>query len=169
VVVPVETLSNIFSAHKVTAIQFLKVDVEGFEYEVLEGNDWSKYRPEIICIESNHIVKDWHGLLEKNGYKKAFFDGLNEYFVSKEAFYRVELFKKAFPELLVSAPILSQDWAMQIEKLAERLDAVQRTLDDQTEANKVLNAQLASMKFLGRHFVGLMFRKLSLRKRSRDL
>jgi hypothetical protein len=36
----------------------LKVDVEGLEYEVLIGNDWSKYRPEVICVEANHIDTD---------------------------------------------------------------------------------------------------------------
>lgn len=80
VLVKVKTLANIFRDYKVTTIQFMKVDVEGFEYEVLLSNDWAKYRPQVICIESNHIRKDWHALLDKNDYKLVFFDGLNEYF-----------------------------------------------------------------------------------------
>jgi len=83
-VVNIVTLASIFSEHKVTAIQFMKVDVEGFEYEVLTSNDWSKYRPEVICIEANHIIKDWHSLLNSNGYELAFFDGLNEYFTDNK-------------------------------------------------------------------------------------
>lgn len=81
--IAVETipLRDLFAIHKVKSIQFLKVDVEGYEYQVLESNDWNKYRPEVICIESNHIVKDWHKLLKENNYKKVFFDGLNEYYV----------------------------------------------------------------------------------------
>lgn len=73
-------LADIFAAQKVKSIQFLKVDVEGYEYEVLEGNDWKKYRPEVICIEANHVKKDWRKLLKDNGYELAFFDGLNEYY-----------------------------------------------------------------------------------------
>jgi hypothetical protein len=74
-------LKDLLAKHKVKSIQFLKVDVEGYEYQVLQSNDWKKYRPEVICIEANHIVKDWHGLLKENKYEMVFFDGLNEYFV----------------------------------------------------------------------------------------
>jgi hypothetical protein len=62
----------------------LKVDVEGHEYEVLAGNDWSRFRPEVICIEADHIIKDWRPLLRKNGYKLVFFDGLNEYYADSK-------------------------------------------------------------------------------------
>lgn len=81
--VKVYTLADVFSKNKVKHISFMKIDVEGYEYNVLEANDWKLYRPEVICIEANHIEHDWHELLQKNGYEKAFFDGLNEYFVDK--------------------------------------------------------------------------------------
>ena len=74
-------LSQIFKTHSIKDIQFLKVDVEGYEYEVLEGNDWEQYRPEVLCIEANHVLKDWRPLLRSQGYEKAFFDGLNEYYM----------------------------------------------------------------------------------------
>lgn len=80
----VTTLKKILADHDVKSIQFLKVDVEGFEYEVLNGNDWLHFRPEVICIEANHIVKDWRPLLKKNGYTKVFFDGLNEYYADNK-------------------------------------------------------------------------------------
>ncbi len=79
-----KTLKTIFTDQKVSSIQFLKVDVEGFEYEVLKGNDWSKFRPEVICIEADHIVKDWRPMLIKNNYEKVFFDGLNEYYADSK-------------------------------------------------------------------------------------
>jgi FkbM family methyltransferase len=82
--VNVTTLKKIFKEHKVREINFLKVDVEGAEYEVLKGNDWNKYRPEVICIEANHITRDWRPFLVGKGYTKAFFDGLNEYYVADE-------------------------------------------------------------------------------------
>jgi len=79
--VEVSTLKDVFKKHKVDHIHFIKIDVEGFEYDVLAGNDWDTYRPEVICIEANHITKDWRPLLKKNDYKLAFSDGLNEYYV----------------------------------------------------------------------------------------
>lgn len=78
--IEVTTLEDILSSHKVGVIHFLKVDVEGYEYEVLKGNNWEKFRPEVICIEANHVVKNWQKLLLKNKYEKVFFDGLNEYY-----------------------------------------------------------------------------------------
>jgi FkbM family methyltransferase len=65
-------------------INFLKVDVEGFEYNVLKGNDWKKYRPWVICIESTGADKRWQKLLAQEGYIKHLYDGLNDYYVAKE-------------------------------------------------------------------------------------
>lgn len=76
----VYTLRSLFQKYKVLSVDFLKVDVEGFEYEVLEGNDWDKYRPKVICLESNHMVKNWKKYLTSQDYTFIFFDGLNEYY-----------------------------------------------------------------------------------------
>ncbi len=34
-----------------TSIDFLSIDVEGLDYEVLLSNDWAKYRPRVVLIE----------------------------------------------------------------------------------------------------------------------
>jgi FkbM family methyltransferase len=74
------TLQKIFKEYINKKINFLKVDVEGLEYEVLIGNDWSRYRPEVICVEANHIETDWTEFLVKKEYTKVFFDGINNYY-----------------------------------------------------------------------------------------
>lgn len=33
-------------------IDFLSVDTEGFDLEVLQSNDWKKFQPKVICIET---------------------------------------------------------------------------------------------------------------------
>jgi len=77
----VSTLRKVFEENlKANKISFLKIDVEGLEYKVLAGNDWFKYRPEIICIEANHIEKSWQKFLTQKEYIKVFFDGVNEYY-----------------------------------------------------------------------------------------
>lgn len=78
--VAVRPLREVFAEQKVTHIDFMKVDVEGLEYDVLASNDWQRYRPEVLCIEANHVQRDWHSLLKKAGYELVFDDGLNEYF-----------------------------------------------------------------------------------------
>ncbi len=35
-----------------TEIDFMTIDVEGLDYQVLESNDWSKYRPRIVLAEA---------------------------------------------------------------------------------------------------------------------
>ena len=53
VLVPVQTLAEILDAHLPAGktVDFLSVDVEGLDLEVLESNDWQKYRPHIIVVE----------------------------------------------------------------------------------------------------------------------
>ena len=38
---------------KSTQIDFLSIDCEGLDYEILKSNDWNKYRPKIVCIETH--------------------------------------------------------------------------------------------------------------------
>lgn len=51
--VPVYTLTGILDKYlpEGTDIDFLSVDVEGFDYNVLVSNDWTKYRPKLIVVE----------------------------------------------------------------------------------------------------------------------
>lgn len=95
----IRTLSSIFKSEKVGHTHFIKIDVEGYEYEVVSGNDWSKYRPEIICIEANHITKNWRPILTSNKYKSFIFDGLNEYFVAEESWSRTNNFVERAVEI----------------------------------------------------------------------
>lgn len=78
--VEVRTLNDILIESGLNHIDFMKIDVEGYEYEVLKGNDWRTYRPVVICIEANHIQNDWPKYLQAQGYIKVFTDGLNDYY-----------------------------------------------------------------------------------------
>jgi hypothetical protein len=78
--IQVVRLRDVLDGNDVSTIQFLKIDVEGYEYEVIISNDWEKYRPEVVCVEANHIDKDWRSFLISKNYSLVFFDGLNEYY-----------------------------------------------------------------------------------------
>ena len=89
--VPVRTLSDILDEYAPSStIHFMKIDVEGYEYEVIKGNDWNRFRPEVLCIESNHTKKNWRTILAAHGYKLFIADGLNEYYIAKESWHRTE-------------------------------------------------------------------------------
>jgi hypothetical protein len=49
----VEPLSKILDSYlmKECAINFMSIDVEGLDLEVLKSNDWNKYRPEFVLVE----------------------------------------------------------------------------------------------------------------------
>lgn len=97
--VSIDTLSAILDEQNFSDIHFLKVDVEGAEYSVLKGNDWSKYRPWIVLIEAtvpNTQILDYNEcekLLLDNQYHHVFSDGLNRYYVADEHSELDEKFK----------------------------------------------------------------------------
>jgi FkbM family methyltransferase len=44
-------LGEIFDGKSVPVIDFLSIDVEGSEMDVLKSNDWSRFKPRVIVIE----------------------------------------------------------------------------------------------------------------------
>jgi FkbM family methyltransferase len=52
--VAVERLQDILAAHLPAeqAIDFLSIDVEGYDLQVLQSNDWQRYRPACVLVES---------------------------------------------------------------------------------------------------------------------
>lgn len=89
-IVPVMTLTEIFSQYVAADVHFLKIDVEGFEKTVLEGTDFSVCRPWIIVIEATQpdstveVHLQWESLLLLRNYQFAYADGLNRYYVADE-------------------------------------------------------------------------------------
>lgn len=91
--IKIERLDTILNKHaNKKHIHFMKIDVEGFETEVIAGNDWKKFRPEVVCIEANHAKEGWRKILIKADYKLFIADGLNEYHIAKESWGRTEGF-----------------------------------------------------------------------------
>lgn len=54
IMIKTSPLSYILDEHLVdnTKIDFMSIDVEGFDFQVINSNDWDKYRPTVILIES---------------------------------------------------------------------------------------------------------------------
>lgn len=87
--VPMRRLDGIFAEYVKGDVHFLKIDVEGFERSVLEGMDFSRYRPWIVVVEatipnSQKIDANWEPILLDAGYRCVFFDGLNRYYTAPE-------------------------------------------------------------------------------------
>jgi FkbM family methyltransferase len=88
--VPVRPLAAVCAEHVRGPIHFLKIDVEGFEGEVLRGMDFARWRPWVLVIEATRpnsratCHEGWEHLVTGHGYRFAWFDGLNRYYVAPE-------------------------------------------------------------------------------------
>lgn len=87
-----------------TVVNFLKIDVEGFERDVLEGINFTNFRPLVILIEilspaGAFGYKEWGDILLTNNYKLVLADNLNFYYVRQESPEIVERFKNVSNEL----------------------------------------------------------------------
>ena len=86
----VATLAGICEQHVQGTIDFLKIDVEGHEPEVIAGGDWRRWRPRIVVVESPTLDDgygphlEWEPRLLEADYLFAANDGLNRYYVRRE-------------------------------------------------------------------------------------
>lgn len=49
-----EKILNQYSKRK--SIDFLSIDTEGYDYQVLQSNNWRKYKPKLICVEKGKPI-----------------------------------------------------------------------------------------------------------------
>ncbi|MBU6517953.1 FkbM family methyltransferase [Pantoea sp. B270] len=141
---PVKTLKQTIEESlpaNITDIHFLKIDVEGVEEQVVMSNDWSKYRPWILVIEStapnsqNESHTSWEEILLANDYIFSYFDGLNRFYISKEHEELLPNFKNppnVFDEFITYAEHLNK------EVIAELQDNLQVMNDEVSSLNELL-------------------------------
>ena len=72
-----------------TNIDFLTVDVEGMDFNVLKSNNWEKYRPKVVLFESLVYENNKEGLnyinnyLQEKGYSKFCCTPTNVFYIEK--------------------------------------------------------------------------------------
>ena len=96
------TLSEVYDRYPPNGdIHFCKIDVEGYERQVLEGiKDWRKFRPWIFAMEAALPGTEipchdkWEDLLLKNDYVFAFQLAINRYYVDVEREHLLANFAK---------------------------------------------------------------------------
>jgi hypothetical protein len=84
-------LVDLCDAHgKQRTVDFMKIDVEGGELGVLQGGDWTKYRPRLLVVEAAMVNSReenshaWEPILLGADYHKVSFDGLNKFYLCAE-------------------------------------------------------------------------------------
>ena len=76
--VPCLTLKTLLARHRITEIDLLHIDVEGYDWAVLQQFDFTRYRPSIIRLE-------WTSLTESEQMSAA--ERLKQYDYQVERFY----------------------------------------------------------------------------------
>jgi FkbM family methyltransferase len=88
--VPITTLSTLWEDLVKGEVHFLKIDVEGYEAQVLSGIALARYRPWIILLEateprsSEETWYQWEDQILESQYEFVHFDGLNRWYLAKE-------------------------------------------------------------------------------------
>lgn len=128
------SLNKLCEDYHVNEINFLKVDVEGAEKDVLESFSFDKIRPWICVIEATKptlqidVSIEWENILIESRYIFAYFDGVNKYYISEE---KQELLKHfQYPPNVFDKFILHS----QKEGL-ERINELQKELKELKEKN----------------------------------
>ncbi len=143
-VTPVTTLAEICAEHARGPIDFMSIDVEGHEREVLEGADFSKYRPRVVLVEATRPKSDepthqrWEELLLDARYVFATFDGLNRYYVREED-------RDVIPKLTVPPNVFDDFVPWEYQSQIDRLKAEIRALKAE---RPVVGAAVEAAKWL---------------------
>jgi FkbM family methyltransferase len=159
--VPVRTLSGILDEYDVEDIDFLVVDVEGAEREVLESVDLTRFRPAVIMCEATlpgsscdfdrpssiFTHEEWEHLLLGADYAPVYFDSLNRYYLRSESAHLLPRF--SFPV----SPVRDQfervedvrrleHLRSQLEQLRGEAELLKTEAEEQRSATELLAARL---------------------------
>ena len=82
--VRITTLDSVLQAAGVSHIDFVSLDVEGHEIEVMRGFSFENYKPTLILIEDGVRDLSKHRFLKRRGYKLVKRTTLNNWYVPME-------------------------------------------------------------------------------------
>ncbi len=103
--VQVVTLDDILSGEGNPQIDFLSIDVEGFELQVLQGFSLERHQPKLMLVEDNYANRlRVHRYIRSHGYRLVKRTGCNNWYIPEdEPFHmttlweRLKLFRKMYP------------------------------------------------------------------------
>jgi FkbM family methyltransferase len=94
--VRVTTLDAILAEAGNPAIDFVTMDVEGTQFDVLRGFSLQRHRPKLLLVEDHLYDLKAHRYLGRAGYRLAKRTGLNNWYVPKESSFKPARFGERF-------------------------------------------------------------------------
>lgn len=92
--VPVVTLDSLLEQSGIRTVDFVSIDVEGFEVNVLDGFSLERYRPSLVLIEDHANDRSRHRHMVGRAYKRVRRTCLNSWYVPKETDFPVSVFAR---------------------------------------------------------------------------
>ncbi|MBK5956983.1 hypothetical protein CCR97_01950 [Rhodoplanes elegans] len=86
------TLDALLAEHGISTIDFLSVDVEGAEVDVLRGLSLDRIRPHLIMIEDFADDNSRHRFMQSVGYRRVRRTGNNSWYVDRTTPFQVSAF-----------------------------------------------------------------------------
>ena len=121
-------------------IHVLKIDVEGFEREVILGLDREIWRPWIIVVEATEpnstiqVQSEWEPDLVASGYEFCLFDGLNRFYVAQEHADRKPML--SYPACALDPPFISAPHRHALLAYDELAESARR-LDEELQSSLI--------------------------------
>ena len=141
VAVPVMPASVALKRYAGRVIHWMKLDVEGAERDVLEGWNFVELAPWVILVEATEpnsqrlSHEDWEPIVLDAGYKFAYWDGLNRFYVRSDQPQLLPLFSTP-PNVFDGAALAGTANAAWHTKLAH----------DAYEQSQSFNAEIARLR-----------------------
>ncbi|HEX4098501.1 MAG TPA: FkbM family methyltransferase [Caulobacteraceae bacterium] len=128
--VPIRTLDSMLAEAGIGAIDFLSIDVEGHEIDVLRGFSIERHQPRLILLEDDVHTRSKHAYLTARGYVLVRRTNLNNWYVRKPARLAISLFGRwqLFRKMRLGVPIRRLRYAL----WARRKQAERARLSDRT-------------------------------------
>lgn len=80
-------LNDLLEKYKIDHIDFLSIDTEGGEIDILKSIDFNKYKIDVITVEDNYNDPNFHSFLKEKGYKFIQRMGCDLIFVNQQTKY----------------------------------------------------------------------------------
>ena len=169
--VPVVKLADIIQQNINCPIDFLKIDVEGWEEQVVLGNDWARFRPTVVVLEATfpnsptRAKTNIADILKGQNYQQVYFDGLNDYYLANESSELLEHFAtppNVFDEFVSYHLSTTQAHAKNLEQIIqardENISNIQQQLEQNIRHNHIINNRLENETFEAQRLKNILMR-----------
>jgi FkbM family methyltransferase len=130
--IPTISMDSLLEKSHGKDIQWLKIDVEGYEKNVLQSWKNSEIRPWIILVESTipnsqeENYNQWESILLNKGYEFVYFDGLNRFYLSVDYLNLKKFFASppnVFDNFSLYKNVIAESKAQQAESKAQQAES----------------------------------------------